>query len=187
MKPSLTTNQFSHFPQAIERAQQVKLLVLDVDGVLTDGSLLLGEDGIEHIKKFDSLDGHGIKLLISRGIDVAIISGRSSPMVEMRAKSLGIKHIFLGIENKKSVFQELLRNLKLSIKDCGAMGDDWPDLSILNIVQFAAAPANAHLEVRNIVHFISQQRGGNGAVREICDLILFAQNHYGDLLKDALK
>jgi 3-deoxy-D-manno-octulosonate 8-phosphate phosphatase (KDO 8-P phosphatase) len=187
MKPSLTTNPFINYPQAIERAQHVRLFVLDVDGVLTDGSLLLGEDGLEHIKKFDSLDGHGVKLLISKGIDVAIISGRSSPMVEMRAKSLGIKHIFLGVENKKSVFLELLRDLKLSVKDCGAMGDDWPDLSVLNIVQFAAAPANAHLEVRNIAHFISQYRGGNGAVREICDLILFAQNHYDDLLKDALE
>ena len=187
IKPSLTTNMFRDFPQAIERAQNVKLLVLDVDGVLTDGSLMISPDGLEHIKVFDSLDGHGLKLLLSKGIQVAIISGRTSSMVEMRAKALGIQHVFLGIEDKKSIFLQLIKTLNLTIKECGAVGDDWPDLGILNLVHFSAAPANAHHEVTNIVDYVCQKKGGQGAVREICDLILLSQNFYYELLSQSLE
>ena len=187
MKPSLTTNQFSNFPQAIERAENVKLLILDVDGVLTDGSLLISPDGLEQVKVFDSLDGHGLKLIISVGIQVAIISGRSSSMVQMRAKALGIQHVFLGVEDKISVFLKLIADLNLRVQECGAMGDDWPDLGVLNLVNFSAAPANAHPEVSNIAHYVCKNQGGRGAVREVCDLILLSQNFYHDLLSKAFE
>lgn len=187
MKPTLNTNLYSNYPQALERAQDIQLLILDVDGVLTDGSLFISPDGVEHLKVFDSLDGHGLKLLISKGIQVAIITGRNSPMVKMRAQALGIEHVFMGVDDKKSTFINLLTQFKLQASDCAAMGDDWPDLAVLTQVRFAAAPANAHQEVQSIAHYVCSKHGGSGAVREICDLILMAQNHYQDLLADAKK
>ncbi len=187
MKPTLNTNLYSNYPQAIERAQDIQLLILDVDGVLTDGALFISPDGVEHLKVFDSLDGHGLKMLISKGIQVAIITGRNSPMVKMRAQALGIEHVFMGVDDKKSTFIELITQLQLEPKNCAAMGDDWPDLAVLSQVRFAAAPANAHHEVQQIAHFVSSKNGGRGAIREICDLILMAQNHYQDLLFEAKK
>lgn len=185
MNPNLQTNPYSSYPQAIERAQEVQLLILDVDGVLTDGSLFIGPDGTEHLKVFDSLDGHGLKLLISVGIKVAIITGRNSPMVQMRANALGIEYVYMGIEDKKSAFFDLLKVLQIQATDCAVIGDDWPDLAVLKQVRFAAAPANAHVEVQKVAHYVCRKNGGGGAVREICDLILFAQNHYHRLLLDA--
>ncbi len=187
MKQTLNTNLYPNYPQALERAQDIQLLILDVDGVLTDGSLFISPDGIEHLKVFDSLDGHGLKMLISKGIQVAIITGRNSPMVKMRAQALGVEHVFMGVDDKKSTFIKLLMQLKLQATDCAAVGDDWPDLAVLTQVRFAAAPANAHQEVQRIAHYICSNRGGGGAVREICDLILTAQNHYQDLLAEAKK
>lgn len=183
---TLTTNQLEKFPQAIERAQAVKLVMLDVDGVLTDGALYVGADGKEALKVFDSLDGHGIKLLASTGVKFAIVSGRSSSMVEARAKELGIDFVFMAVKDKLATLSELLKQLNLSLSDCAAVGDDWPDLPVMSRVLFAAAPAQAHVEILNIAHFVTQRKGGNGAVREICDLILKAQGHYERLLKDAL-
>ena len=187
MNQTLITNPYTNYPQALERAQDINLLILDVDGVLTDGSLFISPDGVEHLKVFDSLDGHGLKMLISKGIQVAIITGRNSPMVKMRAQALGIEHVFMGIDDKKSTFISLLKQLKLEPRDCAAMGDDWPDLAVLTQVRFATAPANAHQEVQQIAHYVCSKNGGGGAVREICDLILMAQNHYQDLLSDAKK
>ena len=187
MNPNLQTNPDSAYPQAIERAYEIQLLILDVDGVLTDGSLFIGPDGAEHLKVFDSLDGHGLKLLISVGIKVAIITGRNSPMVQMRAKALGIEYVYMGVEDKKVAFLDLLSALQLQAKDCAAIGDDWPDLAVLKQVRLACAPANAHAEVHKIAHYICRKNGGSGAVREICDLILIAQNQYHRLLLDAEK
>lgn len=179
---TLETNPYISHPQALERAQQVRLLILDVDGVLTDGSIFISPDGVEHLKVFDSQDGHGLKLLISKGIQVAIITGRNSSMVKMRAQALGIQHVFMGVDDKHQVFSELLNTLGLQEKDCAAMGDDWPDISVLNRVFLSAVPANAHIEVKRIAHYICQYQGGRGAVREVCDLILKAQDHYAELL-----
>ena len=187
MKQTLNTNLYTNHPQALERAQDIQLLILDVDGVLTDGSLFISPDGVEHLKVFDSLDGHGLKMLISKGIQVAIITGRNSSMVQMRAQALGIEHVLMGVDDKKSAFFTLLAQLRLQATDCAAMGDDWPDLAVLTQVRFAAAPANAHLEVQQIAHYVCSKQGGRGAVREICDLILMAQNHYQNLLADAIK
>jgi 3-deoxy-D-manno-octulosonate 8-phosphate phosphatase (KDO 8-P phosphatase) len=187
LKQTLNTNLYANYPQALERAQDIRLLILDVDGVLTDGSLFISPDGVEHLKVFDSLDGHGLKMLISKGIQVAIITGRNSPMVKMRAQALGIEHVLMGVDDKKSAFFKLLAQLNIQTTDCAAMGDDWPDLAVLTQVRFAAAPANAHLEVLQIAHYVCSKQGGSGAVREICDLILMAQNHYQDLLAEAKK
>ncbi|SMC62798.1 KdsC family phosphatase [Polynucleobacter kasalickyi] len=180
------TNQIANFPQALERAQHIQLLILDVDGVLTDGSLFISPDGLEHIKVFNSLDGHGIKLLVENGIQCAIISGRNSEMVTLRAKALGIEHVFLGVHDKLVVFESLREKLGLPYQACAAMGDDWPDLSVLARVGLPVAPAQAHVEVLNIARFITRLPGGNGAVREVCDLILKAQDKYAPLLRQAL-
>lgn len=183
---TLITNSIEQFPQAMERAVNVKLLVLDVDGVLTDGSLLVGSDGKEALKIFDSLDGHGIKLLQSIGVTVAIITGRTSGMVEGRAKELGIEFVQMGISKKMDALQLLLAKTGFKLSECAAMGDDWPDLAILPKVQLAACPAQAHEEVKKRVHYITQKTGGHGSVREVCDLILKAQGHYERILKESL-
>jgi 3-deoxy-D-manno-octulosonate 8-phosphate phosphatase (KDO 8-P phosphatase) len=183
---TLVTNPLSQHPQAIERAAEIKLLVLDVDGVLTDGSLLVGHDGKEALKTFDSLDGHGIKLLQSIGVTVAIITGRTSGMVEGRAKELGVQHVQMGISKKMDALQVLLNKTGFKLSECAAMGDDWPDLAILPKVHFAACPAQAHEEVKTRVHYVTQRTGGSGAVREVCDLILKAQGHYQRLLEESL-
>jgi len=181
------TNQIANYPQALERAQAIQLLVLDVDGVLTDGSLFISPDGFEHIKVFNSLDGHGIKLLVENGIQCAIISGRDSEMVKARASALGIEYVFLGVKDKLVVFESLREKLGLPYSACAAMGDDWPDLSVLSRVGLPVAPAQAHIEVIKIARFVTSQSGGNGAVREVCDLILKAQDKYALLLKQALE
>ena len=182
----MVTNSLTNHPQALERAEHIKLLDLDVDGVLTNGGLLVGHDGKEALKCFDSLDGHGIKLLQSVGVIVAIITGRSSGMVEGRAKELGIKHVQMGVANKLDALTSLLKETGLSLSDCAAMGDDWPDLVILPKVHFSACPAQGHEEVKKRVHYITHRTGGAGAVRELCDLILKAQGHYDRLLQEAL-
>ncbi len=185
LNKTLQTNFLEKFPQALERAQEVKLLVLDVDGVLTDGSLFISPDGVEYLKVFNSLDGHGIKLLRSSGVEIAIITGRNSPMVKMRAQALGIEHLYMGVDEKATALKELLNKLDLHPSNCAAIGDDWPDLSILTKVRLALAPANAHHEVKAVSHYICNLSGGQGAVREVCDLILSAQGHYQRLLLQA--
>lgn len=185
--PTLRTNQYEDFPQALERAESIKVLALDVDGVLTDGALYVGPDGREQLKVFDSLDGHGIKLLGSIGVEVAIITGRQSSMVEARAKELGIKHVFMAVKNKLETLNGLLKELNLSLKECAAMGDDWPDLPVLSRVNLAVAPAQAHIEAMEVAHYVCSRQGGQGAVRELCDLILKAQGHYPRLLREALE
>lgn len=184
---SYLTNQIAKYPQSLERAQLIELLVLDVDGVLTSGALYIGPDGKEHLKVFDSLDGHGIKLLVEIGIKCAIISGRDSEMVSARAKALGIEYVFLGVSDKLSVFEELRNKLALSYASCAAMGDDWPDLSVLSKVGLAIAPTQAHSEVIQLAHYVTMRPGGSGAVREVCDLILQAQDQYNPLLKQAVQ
>lgn len=182
---TLHTNPLESFPQAIERAQSIKVLALDVDGVLTDGSLFISADGKELLKVFDSLDGHGIKLLASSGVQIAIITGRQSPMVEARARELGIQHVFMGVKNKLAILKALLEQLKVPMSACAAIGDDWPDLAVLTRAGMAISPSQGHDEVKKIAHYVCSRRGGQGAVREVCDLILHAQGHYTRLLSEA--
>ncbi|HEV3104616.1 MAG TPA: HAD family hydrolase [Trinickia sp.] len=169
---------------AAERASRVKLMIFDVDGVLTDGSLLFTADG-DYMKSFNSMDGHGLKLLREAGIETAIITGRRSGIVQARAHELGISHVYQGAADKATAFNELLGVAGVTAEQCGYMGDDWPDLGVMMTCGFAAAPANAHPEVIARAHWVAQTRGGHGAVREVCDAILRAQHRYEALLAAA--
>lgn len=168
-------------PELLLRAQPVRIVFLDVDGVLTDGGLYFSEAG-ETLKRFHSLDGHGIKLLQDIGITVAVVTGRDSPALRLRLEALGVQHARFGIANKYPAAQEILTDLGLTWEQAGAMGDDWPDLPLLRRCALAAAPANAHIEIRARAHFTSTARGGEGAVRELCDVLLTAQGRYAPLL-----
>lgn len=163
--------------QAADRAARVRLMIFDVDGILTDGSLHYGADG-EAIKTFNVLDGHGIKLLQRAGVDTAIISARKSDIVARRASDLGIVHVFQGAHDKRTAFAELLETSHLTADQCGFIGDDVIDLPILMQVAFSASVPNGHAEVRSRVHYVTQAQGGRGAARELCDFILRAQGRY---------
>ena len=169
---------------AAERASRVKLMIFDVDGVLTDGSLLFTAEG-DTMKAFNSMDGHGAKLLREAGIDTAIITGRKSGIVEKRAENLRITHVYQGVEHKLAAFEQLLKETGRTPEECGYMGDDWVDLAVMLKVGFAAAPANSHPEVIARAHWVSEARGGHGAVREVCDALLRAQGRYDALLAAA--
>jgi 3-deoxy-D-manno-octulosonate 8-phosphate phosphatase (KDO 8-P phosphatase) len=166
---------------AVTRAARIRMMVFDVDGILTDGSLHFGAEG-EVIKSFNVLDGHGIKLLAQSGVAVAIISARQSPIVARRAEDLGIAQVFQGVADKRAAFEQLLAQNSLSRELCGFVGDDVIDLPILTQVGFAASVPNGHAEVRARVHYVTHARGGHGAAREICDFILRAQGSYEAVL-----
>ncbi len=171
---------------ASKKAAQVRLMIFDVDGILTDGSLHFGPEG-ECIKTFNVMDGQGIKLLQEAGIITAIISARQSPIVAKRAADLGITHVRQGIHDKKEAFLELIAELSVSPEHCGFIGDDVVDLSVLSRVGFAASVPSAHAEVRSRVDYITQVPGGKGAAREVCDFILQAQGKYDQVLSRFLK
>ena len=173
-------------PDLLLKAQGVRLVFFDVDGVLTDGGLLFTEEG-ETIKRFNALDGYGLKLLQSAGITPAVISGRDSKALRQRLQALGISHLALGLENKRPAAENMLQTLGLSWEQSAAMGDDWPDLALMSRAAFACAPANAHPEVRSMAHHVTQAAGGAGAVRELCDLMLQAAGHYAGLLAQSAK
>lgn len=162
---------------ASERAKRVKLMIFDVDGVLTDGGLRYGADG-EVLKTFNVLDGHGIKLLQQSGVKAAIISARDSAIVAKRAADLGIAVLRQGVHDKRAVFEQILDELHLTVADAGFMGDDVIDLPVMTRVAFAASVPNGHPEVRSRAHYVSQAHGGQGAAREVCDFILRAQGNY---------
>jgi len=161
----------------LARAAKVRLMIFDVDGVLTDGSLHFGPDG-EALKTFNVLDGHGIKLLQQSGVATAIISARQSPIVARRAADLGIAHLRQGAHDKRTAFEQLLAEVGIGADACGFVGDDVIDLPILTRVAFAASVPNGHPEVTSRVHYVTAASGGRGAARELCDLILRAQGHY---------
>lgn len=160
----------------MQRARAIKLAVFDVDGVLTDGRLFFLEDGSE-FKTFNTLDGQGIKMLINSGVATAIISGRKSPVVERRANNLGIAHLFQGREDKLVVLDGLLAELGLSYEQVAYLGDDLPDLPVIRRVGLGMAVATAATFVREHAHGVTQARGGEGAAREFCELILRAQGN----------
>lgn len=161
---------------ALPRARQVRLLLLDVDGVLTDGSITYLPGGGE-AKSFNTQDGLGIKLLQESGVAVGIITARCSEAVERRAHDLQFAHVFQGKQDKLIVYESILKKTGLRPPQTAYMGDDLMDLPILNRVGFAAAPANAVAEIRQRVHYTAERDGGRGAVREVCDLILEAQGN----------
>lgn len=157
------------------RAAQVRLAVFDVDGVFTDGHLHYSASG-ELFKTFQVRDGHGIKRVLQHGIEVAVISGRSSAAVERRMQELAIPHVFQGVADKQAVFENLISELKLNARQTACVGDDLPDLPLLRVAGLAIAVADAEPEVRTAAHYVTRARGGQGAVREICDLLLAARN-----------
>lgn len=154
-----------------ERAARVRLVVFDVDGVFTDGRLYYGSSG-EELKVFHVHDGQGVKRLLRHGVDVAVISGRDSAAVGRRMQDLGIAHVFQGDEDKLPIFQRLLKKLGLRPEEAACVGDDLPDVPLLEQVGLAVAVANALPAVRNKAHFVTQASGGMGAVREVCELII---------------
>lgn len=158
----------------LEKAKHIKALFLDVDGVLTDGSFWLTPTGDE-IKQFHTQDGVGLKALQQRGILVAILSGRSSETVAHRMRELNIQHVYQGLETKLTTYQQLRERLQLQDHQIAYMGDDLPDLPVLAEVGLSIAPANATQAVQTRVDWVTQRSGGAAAVREVCDLILQAQ------------
>lgn len=177
LKPSLNFD-----PALLLKAQGIKVAFFDVDGVLTDGSLLFSEDG-ETLKRFNTLDGHGIKLLQQGGITPVIITGRDSKPLRLRLQALGVQHAFFGTEDKRPAAEQALQEMGLDWSQAAAMGDDWPDLPVMRRCALACAPANAHLEVAAVAHHVTSARGGDGAAREFCDLLLVASGRYVDLLE----
>ena len=161
----------------LDKAREIKLALFDVDGVLTDGKLHYGPEG-EQIKVFHALDGHGLKMLQLAGIAVGVISARKSVALQTRLNDLGVKHCHLGINNKRAVFQELLIELGLSGDDCAFAGDDVIDLPVMNECGLKFSVENGHFIVKDIADWIAPLTGGNGAVRAICDVILYSQNNY---------
>ena len=172
-------------PELLLAAQGIRLLLLDVDGVLTDGSLLYGAEG-EVLKRFNTLDGHGLKLLARAGITPAIISGRDSPALRRRLADLGITHTTLGCADKLAAASELLAQLGLDWTQVAAVGDDWPDLPLLARAALPCAPPHAHVEALALARHVTRAPAGAGAVREVCDLLLAASGHYAALWREAL-
>lgn len=162
------------FEHAANCARRLRLMAFDVDGVLTDGSLYYSDEGVE-IKAFNTLDGHGLKMLQQAGITLALITGRRARCVELRAENLGIQHVFQGVDNKLEVLRSLLSNLGLTDAAAGYMGDDVPDLPVMMACGFSATPGDGHALVQRYAHLTTRRAGGRGAVREVCDFILQAQ------------
>jgi 3-deoxy-D-manno-octulosonate 8-phosphate phosphatase (KDO 8-P phosphatase) len=169
-------------PALLLRAQGVRVVFFDVDGVFTDGGLFFTDSG-ETIKRFSTLDGHGLKMLQKAGITPAVITGRDSAPLRTRLQALGISHVRYGTEDKAPAAQEILNELGLDWSQAAHMGDDWPDMAVMTRAAFACAPNNAHIEVKAIAHYVTQRDGGHGAVREFCDLLLIASGRYADLLR----
>jgi len=169
-------------PEVLLAAQGVRVAFFDVDGVLTDGGLYLSAEG-ETIKRFNILDGLGLKLLARAGIEPVVVTGRDSAPLRARLAALGITHAYFGVEDKAPAAERTLAALGLDWSQAAAIGDDWPDLPVLHRCAFAAAPANAHAEVKAQAAYVTQAAGGQGAAREFCDLLLVASGRYAALLE----
>jgi len=168
-------------PELLRQAQGIKVVFFDVDGVLTDGGLYFSEQG-ETLKRFSTLDGHGLKLLKQAGITPVIITGRDSVPLRVRLKALGIEHAKFGTEDKLPAAEDFLKILGLGWHQAAAMGDDWPDLPMMQRAAMACAPTNAHAQALALAHFVTNRQGGFGAAREFCDLLMVASGQYAALL-----
>ena len=185
-------------PELLLPAQDIKVAFFDVDGVLTDGGLYFSEyaegraEGSpgrlyaagETLKRFNTLDGHGLKLLQKAGITPVVITGRDSVVLRARLEALGITHAHFGTEDKQPAAEQTLDALGLDWRHAAAMGDDWPDLPVMRRAALSCAPSNAHIEVKTAAQYVTQASGGHGAAREWCDLLLVASGHYAALLAD---
>jgi len=167
-------------PKMKEIIGRIKLLILDVDGVMTDGRIVINDLGQES-KFFNVKDGHGLKMLMRSGIDVVLLTGRQSAVVEHRAKDLGITEIHQRVWNKLEVYEEIIRRRGLSDDEVAFIGDDIVDIPVLRRVGFSVSVADGTEETRKSVQYVSSRRGGDGVVREVCDLILKAQGHWAEI------
>jgi len=166
----------------LDKAKQVKLVIFDVDGVLTDGSIIMGDDGEEY-KAFHSRDGHGMRLLKYTGVEIGIITGRTSQVVEHRMNNLGINHVYQGQQVKLPAFEDLIARLSLKPEECAYVGDDWVDLAIMSRVGLAIAVQDADAIVKKHAHWITPSKGGKGAAREVCELIMEGQGTLQDQIE----
>src|SRR3990172_10046980 len=169
----------------LEKAARIRLLIFDVDGVLTDGSLYLTEDGREY-KAFHSRDGHGIKMLLRHGVEIGVITGRTSKVVERRMEDLGIRHLYQGKLDKAPAFEQLTASLGISAQDTAYVGDDIVDLPVMRRVGLAIAVQDAHPFVKQHPHWQTPNRGGRGAARDVCELLLEAKGKLIDELESYL-
>ena len=160
-------------PDIVARAARVRLACFDVDGVMTDGGLYYSDAGHE-AKRFHVLDGLGLKLLLASGIEVAVITARDTPAVARRMHDLGIRHVFAGVPDKRACMLALAQELGLDSAQVAHVGDDLPDLGLMSAVGFAVTVANVHPRIAAVAHWQTGKRGGDGAVREVCELILAA-------------
>ncbi|WP_109401360.1 3-deoxy-manno-octulosonate-8-phosphatase KdsC [Proteus terrae] len=160
--------------QIIKKAEKIQLLICDVDGVMSDGLIYMGNNG-EELKAFNVRDGYGIRCLLTSGIEVAIITGRQSKLLEDRAKTLGITYLYQGQHNKLLAYQQLLDTLNLKPEQTAYIGDDLIDLPVMDKVGLSVAVADAHPLLTPRANYVTRIAGGRGAVRELCDLILLAQ------------
>jgi 3-deoxy-D-manno-octulosonate 8-phosphate phosphatase (KDO 8-P phosphatase) len=168
-----------------EKAKKIRLVTFDVDGVLTAGGMLYGQDGIE-AKHFHVHDGQGIRHLLQTGVEVAIITACKSPIIQRRMEDLGITHVYQQQSNKLTAYEELKKKLQLTDEQIAYAGDDLPDLPILSRVGFAITVANAPKIMQQYVHWTTQKKGGKGAAREICDFIMQAQGTYQTIIDSYL-
>jgi 3-deoxy-D-manno-octulosonate 8-phosphate phosphatase (KDO 8-P phosphatase) len=166
----------------VKKMRAVKALILDVDGVLTDGRIIFDDDGRE-LKFFHVRDGHGIKMLMRAGVEVIVLTGRTSRVVEHRAKDLGIESVYQGAKNKIAVLREILEQKGLKPEQTACMGDDITDVPLLKLAGFSVAVADACEEARNAADFVTCAGGGRGAVREVCELVLKAQGKWRDVTR----
>ena len=175
-----------HNQSFIEKARKIKLIIFDVDGVFTDGSIFVDDNGIE-IKSFNVLDGQGIKFLQQTPVQIAIISGRKAKGVEIRMKQqLGIEHVFLGDTNKLPIYEKLIKKLNVMDQEVAFVGDDLPDLPILKRVGLPMTVPGAVAHVMKTAAFVTQNQGGKGAVREVCEALMSAQGTWETIVKHYL-
>lgn len=159
----------------VARAQQVKLLICDIDGVFSDGTVVLANSG-EELKGFNTKDGYGIRSLIDSGVEVAVITGRKSTIVQTRMSSLGVKHIYQGMDQKLEGYGQLKSDLNLTDEQIAYIGDDFPDAPVMLKVGLSVATGDAHPYIKSIAHLVTTLNGGRGSVRELTDLLIMA-NH----------
>jgi 3-deoxy-D-manno-octulosonate 8-phosphate phosphatase (KDO 8-P phosphatase) len=185
MSVPVRTPALAFAPELLLKAQGgplgIRAAIFDVDGVLTDGRIYVGEQG-ESFKAFSTLDGQGLKLLQQGGIAPVVVTGRDSPAVRRRVADLGIVHAAYGAQDKLAAATGLLAALQVDWSAVAVMGDDWPDLPLMTRAAFACAPANAHAEAKALAHHVTTAAGGHGAARECCDLLLMAAGRYASLL-----
>ncbi|MGI2068016.1 3-deoxy-manno-octulosonate-8-phosphatase KdsC [Shewanella sp. MF08487] len=160
-----------------QRAQKIKLLICDVDGVFSDGRIYLSNSG-EELKAFHTRDGYGVRSLLTSGFHLAVITGRQSKIVENRMTALGVTHIYQGVDNKFAPYEELLALYGVTPDEVAYIGDDMVDLPVMNVVGLAVSVADGHPYVRQHAHFVTTLNGGHGALRELTDLLLLSQNKF---------